>query len=78
MNVKKIIYNCKNGSKKIVLENIEESRETTPTLPLSIEDKIKKLEEAKENHDNLIDTLVLPNILQNTTDIEMLKLEKLK
>ncbi|ASY52769.1 DUF2479 domain-containing protein [Clostridium perfringens] len=27
---------------------------------------------------NLIDTLVLPNILQNTTDIEMLKLEKLK
>lgn len=27
---------------------------------------------------NLIDTLVLPNILKNTTDIEMLKLEKLK
>lgn len=27
---------------------------------------------------NLIDTLILPNILQNTTDIEMLKLEKLK
>lgn len=27
---------------------------------------------------NLIDILVLPNILQNTTDIEMLKLEKLK
>lgn len=72
MEVKNISFNCLNGQETYSFKELEIKKE-----PLKEEspliDTNKKLEKIEE----LIDTLVLPSILENTYETEMLKMQKL-
>lgn len=75
MEVKNISFNCLNGQETYSFKELEIKKEPLkePLKESPLIDTNKKLERIEE----LIDTLVLPSILENTYETEMLKMQKL-